>query len=122
MQMRDDNCSHNTEIAVGPRRRKKRGKLLYSSRRVLQRSRMRSTKHMSRLTAVEELVGVRIDFSGEEVTNLASLHEVVAAVDATQAIIEDSVKAVKCTATQSAVRHYPLIKDAKPIRETDAYF
>ena len=122
MQMQEENCSNILESATGQKKRRKRGKLLYSSRRVLQRSRMRSTKHMSRLTAVQELVGVRIDFSGEEVTNLASLHEVVAAVDATQAIIEDSVKAVKCTATQSAVRHYPLIKDAKPIRETDVYF
>jgi hypothetical protein len=73
MQMLDKNCSKNTESSSGQKKRKRRGKLLFSSRRVLERSRMRSSKHVSRLTAVEKIVGVKIDFSEEEVTNLASL-------------------------------------------------
>ena len=103
--MRDENCSNNSEIAIGEKKRKKRGRLLYSSRRELERSRMRLSKHMSRLTADEKLVGVRFDFSGEEVTNLASLQEVVESIDATQAVSEDVVKVIAGTATRPIVRH-----------------
>ena len=107
MQMLDDNCANNTEIASGQKKRKKRGRLLYSSRRVLERSRMRSSKHMSRLTAVEKPEGLRIDFSGEEVTNLGSLQEVVLEMEASQAICEVSKNAMDCTASLPIVRPYP---------------
>jgi hypothetical protein len=40
---------------------------------------MRSTKQISRLTGVENIAGLRIDFGEEEVTNLASLQEAVVA-------------------------------------------
>jgi hypothetical protein len=50
---------------------------------------------------------VRIDFSGEEVTNLASLQEVEEAVDVKQAINEDNVERVLALATLSIVRYYP---------------
>ncbi len=106
MQMLDENCSNNTKTASGEKKRKRRRRLLYSSRCELERSRMRSSKHMSRLSAVQELMGVRIDFSGEEVTNLASIQEVVATVDATQAINKDNVNVLKGTTAQPFVRIY----------------
>jgi hypothetical protein len=62
---------------------------------------------MSRLSTLENLEGVRIDFSGEEVTNLASLQEVEEAVDVKQAINEDNVERVLALATPSIVRYYP---------------
>jgi hypothetical protein len=112
MQMRDDTCSINSEIAVGQKKRKKRGRVLYSSRRELQRSRMRLSKHMSRLTVEENLVGVRIDFSGEEVTDLASLQEFVVVEDATQGPSE-VVKGNEDLASRSLVRDYPMIRVLK---------
>ena len=66
---------------------------------------MRSSKHVSRLTAVEKIVGVKIDFSGEEVTNLGSLQEVVEVTEATQAFIEDNVKLDDDAASQPSVRY-----------------
>ncbi len=107
MQMLDEFCTTNPESASGQKKRKKRGKLLFSSKRVLERSRMRASKYMSRLSAVEELVGVRIDFSGEEVTNLASLQEVLVAIDESEVISEDHVKVTDNTITRPSVR--PLI-------------
>jgi hypothetical protein len=65
---------------------------------------------MSRLSTLENLEGVRIDFSGEEVTNLASLQEVEEAVDVKQAINEDNVERVLAHATPSIVRYYPLME------------
>lgn len=66
MQILDEVCPSKSDCASTQKRRKKRGRLLYSSRRVLERSRMRATKHMSRLSTVEKSVGVRIDFSGAD--------------------------------------------------------
>jgi len=109
MQMLDDICSINSESVSRQKKRKKRGRILYSSRRELERSRMRASKHLSRLTDIEIPVGVRIDFGGEEVTNLASLQEMVAAEDAPQAIREDNVKVIEGVATRSIVRHCSFI-------------
>lgn len=63
-----EGSSNYSEISSEPRRRRRQG-LLFSSRRELQRSRMRSSKHKSRLIEVENSMGLRIDFGGEEVTN-----------------------------------------------------
>ena len=115
MQMLDETCSNNTEIASGQRKRRRRGKLLYSSKRVLERSRMRANKHMSRLTPAGRSVGVRIDFDSEEVTNLASLQEVVTPDDAPQYLSEDNVKVMEGFATRPIVRHYPSIPVSMPI-------
>jgi hypothetical protein len=50
---------------------------------------MRSTKHISRLTGVENIAGLRIDFGEEEVTNLASLQEAVVAQARDQSCSEE---------------------------------
>lgn len=110
MQMLDDICSINSESVSRQKKRKKRGRILYSSRRELERSRMRASKHLSRLTDIEIPVGVRIDFGGgEEVTNLASLQEGVVAEDTTQASSEDNVKIMKGTVAGSQVSHHPTV-------------
>ncbi len=109
MQMLDDICSINSESVSRQKKRKKRGRILYSSRRELERSRMRASKHLSRLTDIEIPVGVRIDFGGEEVTNLASLQEGVVAEDTTQAYSEDNVKIMKGTVAGSQVSHHPTV-------------
>ncbi len=115
MQMQEENCSNILESATGQKKRRKRGKLLYSSRRVLARSRMRVSKHMSRLTADETHGGVRIDFCGEEVNNLASLQEEDAAMDATQSLNEENDTVVEGTTTRPTVRDYPSIQVSKII-------
>lgn len=60
---------------------------------------------MSRLLDIEKLEGVRIDFGGEEVTNLASLHEAVAEAGATPAIIEENVNVIDGTASGPSVSY-----------------
>jgi hypothetical protein len=110
LQILEELCPNNLVSASLQKKRKKRGKLLYSSRRVLERSRMRASKHMSRLSAVEELEGVRIDFSGEDVTNLSSLQEEVAVEDASQGHKEKNVKLSEGSCSTPIVRHHYLYK------------
>lgn len=57
--------------------------------------------------AVEKPMGIKIDFSRAEVTNLASLQEVVGIGDTTQAINEEIVQVIKGTSVISIVRNYP---------------
>jgi hypothetical protein len=83
-------CSKNLEYVSPQKKRKRRGRLLYSSKRELQRSRMRGTKQMTRLIGVENSVAMKIDFGSEEVTNLASLQEVLMAEEAFQSAREDN--------------------------------
>lgn len=52
-------------------------------------------------------MGIKIDFSRAEVTNLASLQEVVGIGDTTQAINEEIVQVIKGTSVISIVRNYP---------------
>lgn len=105
--MLEGSCN-NTNHASGQKKRKRRG-LLFSSRRALDRSRMRSSKHVSRLTTVEKTVGLRIDFGGEEVTNLASLQEADAARAQDHTTGEDNATLYEGTDTRPIVRVQLLI-------------
>jgi hypothetical protein len=65
---------------------------------------MKSTKHLSRLTAVEQSAVLKIDFGGEEVTNLGSSQETVAAVTRVQTSSEDNVNLCEGTDPRQIVR------------------
>ncbi len=82
--MQDESCSRHLENVSTQKKGKKRGRLLYSSKRELERSRMRSSKHLNRSTGVHKSLAVRIDFGEEDVTNLASLQEVLEAEEAAE--------------------------------------
>jgi hypothetical protein len=89
--MLDGSCSKNLEYVSTQKKRKKRGRLLYSSKRELQRSKMRTSKQMTRLIGVDKSLAVKIDFGGKDVTNLASLEEVLAVEEALLGTCEDKI-------------------------------
>jgi hypothetical protein len=101
--MLETSSSKDLEYVSAPRKRKKRGRLLYSNKRVLDRSRMRASKQMTRLTGVHNSLAVKIDFGEEEVTNLASLPELPTPEVAVQGTCEDNSRLQGNKTTQPIV-------------------
>lgn len=54
---------------------------MFSSKRALQRSRMRAPRHQSRTDDIDQCLRMRLDFGEEEVADLASVQEMIALND-----------------------------------------
>jgi hypothetical protein len=69
--------SFQSEGPSEQKKKKKRGRLLFSSKRALQQSKMRAPRHKSQTMDVQECTHMSIDFGEEDVANLASSQDFV---------------------------------------------
>ena len=104
--MLDGGDSKNLESVITQKKRRRRGRLLYSSKRELERSKMRVSKQMTRLTGLQKSLALRIDFGEEDITNIASTQEVLATKEKPEGTNEDYVKFHESDSTQTIVSQY----------------
>ena len=75
--MLERNCQLQSEGPSGQRKKKKRGRLMFSSKRALERSKMRPPKLKSRVTDVHECTPMTLDFGDDDVADLASSQDML---------------------------------------------
>jgi hypothetical protein len=76
-QMLDENCHLQSEGPSVQKKKKKRGRLMFSSKRALERSKMRPPKLKSQVYDVQGSMPMSIDFGDDDVADLGCSQNVM---------------------------------------------